>query len=198
MWSAHHTLLQGRASTQVKLSFSGSWLSFDEVIELWLDSVSFRSFFIELLAGVSYKAYFWETPALTQQTLSHYFEFVLTDAPALESCKPDSNAFRQQFADSDGFVSEFHNLGADAYLIAPVPNDTAWGYAHLANFSRDAPVSLQHALWQRVGRRLRTANYDEPVWVSTSGTGVAWLHIRFDTRPKYYIHEPYRRLRLSP
>ncbi|WP_391540805.1 DUF6940 family protein [Halomicronema hongdechloris] len=32
-----------------------------------------------------------------------------------------------------------------------------------------------------------------PRWVNASGLGVAWLHVRLDTRPKYYQHEPYRR-----
>jgi len=31
-----------------------------------------------------------------------------------------------------------------------------------------------------------------PPWVSTAGMGVPWLHVRLDTRPKYYRHAPYR------
>ena len=27
---------------------------------------------------------------------------------------------------------------------------------------------------------------ESPVWVSTAGMGVSWLHVRFDSRPKYY------------
>jgi hypothetical protein len=29
------------------------------------------------------------------------------------------------------------------------------------------------------------------MWLSTSGLGVAWLHIRLDSTPKYYQHQPY-------
>jgi len=32
-------------------------------------------------------------------------------------------------------------------------------------------------------------------WVSTSGLGVAWLHVRVDSKPKYYSHEAYREIR---
>jgi hypothetical protein len=39
-----------------------------------------------------------------------------------------------------------------------------------------------------VARRLSSA----PLWLSTSGLGVAWLHVRLDERPKYYTHAPYR------
>lgn len=30
-----------------------------------------------------------------------------------------------------------------------------------------------------------------PVWLSTAGAGVAWLHVRLDDRPKYYSYRPY-------
>ena len=37
---------------------------------------------------------------------------------------------------------------------------------------------------RRVGAR--------PVWLSTAGAGVSWLHVRLDDRPKYYGCGPYR------
>ena len=33
----------------------------------------------------------------------------------------------------------------------------------------------------------------KPVWLSTAGLGVGWLHVRLDDRPKYYRHAPYVR-----
>ena len=39
-----------------------------------------------------------------------------------------------------------------------------------------------------VQRRLGT----KPVWLSTAGAGVSWLHVRLDDRPKYYGYAPYR------
>ena len=33
---------------------------------------------------------------------------------------------------------------------------------------------------------------DRPVWLSTAGMGIAWLHIRLDDRPKYYGYREYR------
>jgi hypothetical protein len=32
-----------------------------------------------------------------------------------------------------------------------------------------------------------------PVWLSTSGLGIYWLHFRLDTVPKYYTYAPYKR-----
>lgn len=31
-----------------------------------------------------------------------------------------------------------------------------------------------------------------PVWLSTAGMGVSWLHVRLDARPKYYGFAAYR------
>ena len=31
-----------------------------------------------------------------------------------------------------------------------------------------------------------------PRWLSTAGLGVPWLHLRLDTRPKYYQYGPYK------
>jgi hypothetical protein len=32
-----------------------------------------------------------------------------------------------------------------------------------------------------------------PVWLSTAGAGVPWLHLRLDDRPRYYGFAPFRR-----
>jgi len=36
---------------------------------------------------------------------------------------------------------------------------------------------------QRLGERR--------LWISTAGGGVAWLHVRLDSSPKYYGFRPY-------
>jgi len=33
---------------------------------------------------------------------------------------------------------------------------------------------------------------DRPTWLSTAGLGVYWLHLRLDSRPKYYRYQPYK------
>ncbi len=34
--------------------------------------------------------------------------------------------------------------------------------------------------------------HEKPVWISTAGTGVPFLHVRFDSRPKYYSWDEYK------
>ena len=91
------------------------------------------------------------------------------------------------FTISDG------NLGHDAYLIAP-NRSNGHSYPHLAAFARNAPMHIQHQFWRAVGDAVSDHISDRPLWLSTSGLGIAWLHVRLDARPKYYTHQPYREL----
>ncbi len=77
-------------------------------------------------------------------------------------------------------------------LVAPAPQGPPRAYAHLAVFARHAPASQQDALWQAVGHAVADRLATEPLWLSTSGLGVGWLHVRLDERPKYYTYAPYR------
>jgi hypothetical protein len=33
---------------------------------------------------------------------------------------------------------------------------------------------------------------EKPVWLSTAGGAVSWLHVRLDDRPKYYHYAMYK------
>ena len=69
-------------------------------------------------------------------------------------------------------------------------------YAHLASFIRNSPNSQANLLWQKVAEeinlKLNTPEFFQKMWISTSGLGVAWLHVRLDSVPKYYNWEPYQ------
>lgn len=88
----------------------------------------------------------------------------------------------------------FANLRGDATLIAPGPTPATAPCVHLLAFLRQAPRHQTLALFARVGVELesRWAADPSPVWLSTSGLGVSWLHVRLDARPRYYTHAPYR------
>lgn len=114
----------------------------------------------------------------------------MIDAPMLDNMCPDTDAFRSYF--SGGDVATFRNLGGDAILIAPSYEDSSCRYPHLAAFLRKAPDQQVRKLWRSVGQAVCGALSDQPIWISTSGLGVAWLHIRLDSSPKYYQYQPYK------
>lgn len=104
---------------------------------------------------------------------------------------PDPEAFAEHFRAGRSAVT-FDNLNGDALLVAPCPEEGGANFAHLASFTATASQARQDALWQAVGEVLKAHIGGEPTWLSTAGLGVAWLHVRLDTRPKYYRYAPYR------
>lgn len=47
-------------------------------------------------------------------------------------------------------------------------------------------------LWRCVAETMLRRLSGRPLWLSTAGAGVAWLHVRVDPVPKYYAYPPYR------
>lgn len=139
------------------------------------------------LAAAPFHAFRWECPPLHRaQSRITAFECTLIDAPEL--VRPaDASAFGDYFHASRGeTVTAFANLGGDAQLVVPLPLGEDAAYPHLAAFVRSAPESQRDAFWQHLGRCVQRARKDAPLWVSTAGDGVPWLHVRLDQRPKYY------------
>lgn len=197
MWTFKQTLLNSDHIYQFSLFQNHQQVTFAQVIFLWQQDRTFRNFWLEFLEKIQMKAYFWETPPITKSSCNRSFEFVIIDSPRLAVVKPDFDSFKQHFQAATHEVVDFMNLSKDALLVAPCPITNESDYPHLASFVRNAPPSQQHLLWQTVGYKIQQclekfANAEKPVWVSTSGLGVYWLHIRLDSIPKYYRFEPYR------
>lgn len=170
----------------------GKTLTYADAINLWESNEEFRRFFVSLLSDSPFSAYRWETPPISTNTLSREFQFVLLDSPGLAHL-PDSLAFADHYVNAnDDSIVVFENLGQDAVLVVPTPQSEDLHYAHLASFVRHAPRHQIHALWRVVGETVKAKLSDRPLWLSTAGGGVAWLHVRLDVRPKYYRHKPYQ------
>ena len=192
MWKSKRELIDDQHIHKISIFTGDKQITYSEVIELWQQDKSFREFFISLLADTPMPAYFWETPPVKEATVNKEFEFVLIDSPKLADIEPDPSDFQQYFESANREVVTFPNLGNDALLIVPCPITDILASTHLAAFVRDAPESQQHLLWQTLGRSLQQKLNKQPIWVSTSGLGVHWLHVRLDSCPKYYCFEPYK------
>jgi len=192
MWMFQNEQLADGRVTRVALLRDSVPVSYQDVLQRWQTDADFCSMFIELLASSPYSAFRWETPPITLASAGRPFEFVLIDSPGLaRAVGPDAFAERFGRHGSHGVV-EFCNLGNDAILVVPCPQGPESAYGHLAAFVRYAPEAQKHALWELVGAAMERRLSDKPVWLSTAGAGVSWLHVRLDDRPKYYGFEPYR------
>mmetsp|Transcript_55840 Transcript_55840/g.131478 ORF Transcript_55840/g.131478 Transcript_55840/m.131478 type:complete len:250 (-) Transcript_55840:365-1114(-) len=174
-------------------------LSWADSASLWQSSEDYRNVTLAVLKLAPFDAFFWETPPFTGKSAhARLFEFVVVDGPHLARTRADPSDFELNVG---GEIKVFPNLGNDALLVVPTQQSGVdeQAYGHLANFVRDAPLEQQHALFTTLGMTLQTemkagAFYGDssPVWVNTEGSGVPWLHVRLDSRPKYYHHGAYR------
>jgi hypothetical protein len=168
----------GSPGTYIRISFSNGYMAFGKVFELLAES---------------HDAVYWEHPALTDSNVTLPYEVALIDAPALSTCRGDPRPFDSQFAACPGSeVTAFENLGGDATLIVPTPASPQADYAHLLSFLRTADQRQIDAFWRCAVANLRQNLSHRPIWLSTAGGGVNWLHVRIDSFPKYYKHPHYR------
>jgi hypothetical protein len=192
MYRASQDSLNGGRVCRYELRSGETRLGYADVLELWQSDEQFREFFLCLLRESCYAAFRWETPPITSSTRDRLFEFVLVESPGLARAA-QREAFAEHFPTAAATdVVCFDNLGGDAGLVVPCPQAEDSAYVHLASFVRNAPHAQQHALWQTVGRSVQERLSDRPLWLSTAGGGVAWLHVRLDSRPKYYSYAPFR------
>lgn len=165
-------------------------MTFAQVISLWHNDETYVAEWVAQLAAVPFDAYCLETPPLTKQTLNKPFECVFVASPALATLEADPRPFQEHFKKPRGCVA-FESLGKDALLVAPCPVSDSTCYTHLACFVRSATKQESNQLWRTVAQALDERLADAPLWLSTAGLGVAWLHVRLDSWPKYYRHRPY-------
>ena len=192
MWASSSEQLDGGRGLQIAFELDGRPATFEDALRGWREDAAFRSKFSDILAAAPFAAFRWETPPVTAATLSRPFECVLLDSPGLGR-RPDPEAFAEHFEGASGAeVVVFPNFGRDAIMVVPRPIAAPAAYGHLAAFVREAPDRQRHALWQSVDRAMVQRVGIKPVWLSTAGAGVSWLHVRLDDRPKYYGFGPYR------
>jgi hypothetical protein len=172
------------------ISDNNGRLSFASVINYWQTSATFRQFYNRALADSPFPAYFWEHPPLSMDFLAKDYEFVLVNSPSLANIKASTKPF-SAFFDDQKLVVDFPNLRGDAHLLVPCP-DQGMQFPHLAAFCRTATKAHVDEYWQALGHLLAAQVSREKRWLSTSGLGVYWLHIRWDKRPKYYTFSKYR------
>lgn len=170
---------------------NGSPISNYRFLELLIDSPEFRTYYNKLLSECRYEAFFWENRPVNKQNINEPYECNLVKSSFLSKQAPDLQAF-DEYLKSDQSIVTFPNLGRDAQLIVPCPKNTNNTYTHIGTFVRGADDEQIQQLWKIAGQQMLLEIGTAPKWLSTSGLGVFWLHIRIDLRPKYYQTEDYK------
>jgi hypothetical protein len=186
-----------RRVIEVLVDCDGARATWAEVIDgLSQDTPDLRDGLTAAIARTPFAACFWETCPVSRGWQARLFECVLVESLPLARVRADPEPFARHFVRPDGPpIRVFANLGRDALLVVPYPQrPRAPEYAHLAVFLRDGPPAQIDALWRKLGTSIagRLKRDPTPLWVSTSGLGVSWLHVRLDQRPKYVTWPPFR------
>lgn len=184
-------VLSGRGR-RFRLRLDGAPLNFADALAGLREDAGWRSALTALIASSEFTALRWETPPVTAATLTRDFEFVLIDDPLLDMAA-EPEVFGPYFdADATGrSVLAIPNLGRTAMMVVPRGLGPAAHYGHLAAFLRRGPPAQVHALWQCVAETALARLGPAPLWISTAGGGVTWLHVRIEGEPKYYGYRPY-------
>jgi len=190
MWKVEKAPVPGGFEYRVREH--GTNLSFQQCFTKFQSCPEFADWYTESLAAFEADAFYWELPPLTRSSLDDDTRFVLIDAPMLARLPVDPSPFAEHF-DNNAVkdVIVFPNLGNDAMLIVPTPRGPLDDYPHFAAFLRKADREQVRSLWRVTAETVLKHVSDKPTWVSTAGGGVYWLHLRLDSRPKYYQHRPY-------
>jgi hypothetical protein len=156
----------------------GKYMTWGSVINSLIEKTdTFTYKLIQFLLYVEHESYFWECD---QVDMKNPFRFAIFDSKTLAKRKQDDNAFKGAINCSNKLAIAFPSLNTEVILVVPCHKSTA-DYTSLATFSRTAPINQQVAFWKKVGQNIKEGD-----WISTSGLGVAWLHVRIAQRPKYY------------
>lgn len=184
----------------------GSLLTFAEFLGLLKNKDrNFIKEFRMLGLGGGY-TYFWECIPVSKATINKPFEFVKTKNEALDRMTQDWSRFQEHIDRSDNpEVTSFPNLSGDSILVIPMPkrghriscterDNEIRDYKHLRKFLVEADLEQWDSFWQEVGKKMLESleENDAPKWLSTHGLGVPYLHVRIDSRPKYYSWNEYK------
>lgn len=163
------------------------------MLQLWKNEPDFRTFFTTIITDCPFDALYWETPPITKTNIHRLFEMVLIKSLSLGKVTPEPHVFKAYFKEEKDVVV-FPNLGKNAILVVPKPISNQENFAHLAAFIQNAATTQIHEFWETLAIAIEENLNEKPTWVSTAGNGVYWLHVRLDTRPKYYKYPSYRKV----
>lgn len=179
-------------SVRITISSDYHLLTFQEVFTLWESDPAFVECYRQEILQAGGEAFFWEHPPLKEKDLDQAYEVVLVKTNSFDSRIVDEDTFREHFR-PDKQVVVFPNLGGDAPLIAPVNHKDKETYKHFGAFLWKADLNQVLELFKAISLTcLEELTKGNQIWLNTEGTGVIWLHVRLDARPKFYKTTEYK------
>ena len=152
-----------------------------DIGNLMRHNIKFKKEFVSILRNCTFSAYYFQCDKLN---FNKAFSFTLIDAPELVKIQCDYKTFDKQLKNTCK-VCVFPNLGKNATLIVPnykIGKNTGVDYRSIATYFKTAGMAALIRLVEAMGD-----NVYENCYLSTSGLGVHYLHVRIEDTPKYYV-----------
>jgi len=93
----------------------------------------------------------------------------------------DLQTYKQYIDKSDGFTSIFKSLNKKTILIVPTKP-----FINLTEFAVYSTNKEWLLLWKSVATVVKKLLKKTPLYISTHGHGISYLHIRIEEKPIYY------------
>lgn len=155
--------------------------------EKLISSENFRNEIINIFIDSQFTDVFWEFPQYSANTSNNLAEFMLIES--FPFGQADSSSFAEHLKNKeDNQVVIFKNLSGDTKLIAINSHNTGnQTFCHIMEFMKKTSYENKHNLLIKIGKEMIIyTNSTKPVYLSTHGHGVPWLHVRICSKPKYY------------
>lgn len=171
-------------------------LTFERALHLMQDNEEFRTLLTDAVRDCGLQAVYFETPPITATSAATQpFEFILKNDPMLGEKQVDLTAFADKLnIEGVADVITFKNRAGDADFVVPHIQQeiSTSAYVHIAIFLRLAPKSQIDSFWQLLASTALARLDEKFTYISTSGKGPSFLHLRLDSSPKYYTYQEYR------
>jgi len=204
---------------RVRFYKGGIPLMWGEVLQMWAgdavasksldlqDIAAFRALTTQVFAGYFWgsQEVFWECRPVTQETaMTTVFEFVGIVAAEMGKKPTDGNAFADKFVNNMGTLDCLQFMTPspppkETNLLVPsrAPDTQLSVYRSFGSFFKGAPQEQVHNMLELLGKHIpdrMAARGDKglPLYVSTAGYDIAWVHLRLDNVPKYYRFKKYK------
>lgn len=135
--------------------------------------------------------FIWQTSVLDAKERNEYREIIIPKrfVHKSEYSGPFNEHITKKGNQKEKYAIGFWNVSRDAYLIIPKPR-TRKNFQSLFHFSKNASTLQLRKFWIRVATEIRKMlKMYSKVYVNVEGSAVAYLHVRIDTKPKYYKRE---------
>ena len=170
-------------------------LTYYEVLDIMMTNpLMFNNYMKEVTK--KYNTVFWECVPISYNELNKVFQFVILDAPSLSNIRQDNITFSEYFQANNSMAVQFLSKGGDSWLVSP-RYVSGKDFSSLSRFINNASESYIMCFWCCVANTLKSkllSNKSKKFWLSTSGLGVNYLHVRIDERPKYYNFDLFKEM----